>query len=247
MAASPPNMRTPRSGARLFDTLAFESLRQSRGWKLSPWLLVLLICLPGCSLFVMGGKMLLGDMKQDSQFHQATHFDLAKADARVLVLCSASETIRAEYAAVEFDILEGLIHRLKSHGIKKIVSPNAVAGWIDEHGGRFDDLQPIADKFKAEYVLFVDLSKFSVLEDNSPNLLRGQAEGRVHAYKNDGTGSEKRLIEVMGSDFNSKYPEGNPISVDKKSAKNFQQEFIDRVAGQLSLIFYDHPRSEEMP
>ena len=91
------------------------------------------------------------------------------------------------------------------------------------------------------------IAKFTVLEDNSPNLLRGQAEGRVHAYKNDGTGSEKRLIEVMGSDFNAKYPEGNPISVDKKSAKNFQQEFVDRVAMQLSLIFYDHPRSEEMP
>jgi hypothetical protein len=210
------------------------------------WLVATLLCLSGCSLVVMGGKMLLGDMKQDSQFHQATHIDLAKTDSKVLVLCSSNESIRADYAAVEFDILEGLIHRLKAHGITKIVSPNAIAGWIDEHGGRFDDLQPIADKFKAEYVIYIEISKFTCQEENSPNLLRGQAEGRVKAYKLDGTGSEKRLVEVMSSDFNSKHPQGNPISIDKKSAKNFQQEFVDKVSLQLSLIFYDHPRSEEM-
>jgi hypothetical protein len=236
MAANPRIERFRLGGARRRFTFPF--------WA---WFVVLLVCLPGCSLFVMGGKMLLGDLKQPSQFHQATHFDLAKADAKVLVLVSANESIRADNAAVEFDILEGLIHLLKSHGIKKIVSPNAVAGWIDEHGGRFDDLEPIAENFKAEYVLFIDLTKFTVQEENSPNMLRGQAEGRVHAYKLDGKGEDKRLIEVMSSDFNSKYPQGNPISIDKKSAKNFQQEFVDRVNMQLSLIFYDHPRSEEMP
>ncbi|HXY36693.1 MAG TPA: hypothetical protein VEI07_20830 [Planctomycetaceae bacterium] len=230
----PQSERFPLSGARLLASLAW------------PVLAAMLLSQSGCSLVVMTGRMLLGDLKQPSQFHDATHVDLAKADCKVLVLCSANETIRADYAAVEFDVLEGLIHRLKAHEIRKVVSPNAVAGWIDEHGGRFDDLQPIAEHFKAEYVIHIELTKFTCQEENSPNLLRGQAEGRVHAYKFDGTDSERRLVEVMTSDFNSKYPQGNPISVDKKSAKNFQQEFIDRVAMQLSLIFYDHPRSEEM-
>jgi hypothetical protein len=235
MAPTPRSEWSPVSGSRFF--------RASRTWL---WLAAMLLSLSGCSLVVMTGKMLLGDLKQNSQFHDATHVDLAKANAKVLVLCSGNETIRADYAAVEFDILEGLIHRLKAHDITKIVSPNAVAGWIDEHGGRFDDLQPVAEHFKAEYVIHIELSKFNCQEENSPNMLRGQAEGRVHAYKLDGTGAEKRLVEVMSSDFNAKYPQGNPISIDKKSAKNFQQEFIDRVCLQLSLIFYDHPRSEEM-
>jgi hypothetical protein len=234
MEPIPRNERPFHGGIRLIDG--------ARAW---PWLAATLLCLSGCSLVVMGGKMLLGDLKQDSQFHQSTHVDLAKANCKVLILCSANETIRSDYAGVEFDILEGLIHRLKAHEITKIVSPNAVAGWIDEHGDRFDNLKPIAEHFDAEYVIHIDLSKFTCLEDNSPNLLRGQAEGRVHAYKMDGTGSEKRLLDVMSSDFNARYPQGNPISVDKKSAKNFQQEFVDRVSMQLSLIFYDHPRSEE--
>lgn len=235
MDAIPRYEHCSRVGARFLRCL----------W-VGPLIILLSACPSGCSLVVMGGKMLLGDMRQKSQFREATHTDLAKADCKVLVLCSANESIRSEYAAVEFDILEGLIHRLRSHGITKVVSPNAVAGWIDEHGGRFDDLQPLAEHFDAEYVIHIQLAKFTCQEENSPNLLRGLSEGRVHAYKMDGAGAEKRLVEVMSSDFNSQYPQGNPISIDKKSAKNFQQEFIDRVSLQLSLIFYDHPKSEEM-
>jgi hypothetical protein len=231
----PRSVRPPLGGAQVLQAA-----------RAGLWLAAMLLSCSGCSLVVMTGKMLLGDLKQNSQFHEATHIDLAKEHAKVLVLCSGNETIRSDYAAVEFDVLEGLIHRLKSHEITKIVSPNAVAGWIDEHGGRFDDLQPIAEHFKAEYVVHIELTKFNCQEENSPNLLRGQAEGRVHAYKFDGTGAERRLVEIMSSDFNSKYPQGNPISIDKKSAKNFQREFVDRVCLQLSLIFYDHSPSEEM-
>jgi hypothetical protein len=233
----------PIRGAHRRTKTVARRLRIIGAWAV---LAAALLSLSGCSLVVMTGKMLLGDLKKDSQFHDATHVDLPKTNAKVLVLCSANETIRADYAAVEFDVLEGLIHRLKAHDVKKIVSPNAVAGWIDEHGGQFDDLQPIAEHFRAEYVIHIQMTKFTTQEENSPNLLRGQASGRVHAYKMDGTGAERRLVEVMSSDFNANYPQGNPISIDKKSAKNFQQEFVDRVSLQLSLIFYDHSPSEEM-
>ena len=190
--------------------------------------------------------MLLGDMKQNSQFHDATHVDLAKANAKVLVLCSGNETIRCRLCGRRVRHSGGLIHRLKAHDITKIVSPNAVAGWIDEHGGRFDDLQPIADHFKAEYVIHIDLSKFNCRKTTAQTCCAGRPKDACTPTSLTAPASEKRLVEVMSSDFNAKYPQGNPISIDKKSAKNFQQEFIDRVCLQLSLIFYDHPRSEEM-
>jgi len=208
--------------------------------------LAFLLFVPGCSLFVMAGKMVLGDVKVQSQFRQATKTDLAKANRKVLVLCSASDTIRSNYPSVDFDILEGVIHRLKVHGIKKVVSPDAVAGWLDNHGGRFDDLQELADHFKADYVVHIEVSKFTCQEENSTDLLRGQSEGHVRAYHLDGAGSEKRLLEVMNSDFVSTYPPGNPVSADKKSATNFQREYVDRICLQLAQIFYDHTRAEEM-
>jgi hypothetical protein len=211
-----------------------------------PLAVALLIFVPGCSLAVMAGKMFLGDVKVQSQFRQATKTDLAKLNRKVLVLCSTTDTVRSAYASVDYDILEGVIHRLKVHGIRKIVSPDAVSGWLDDHGGRCDDPKELADHFHAEYLIHIEVSRFTCQEENSPNLLRGQSEGHVRAFHLEERDSGKRLVEVMNSDFVSTYPSGNPISADKKSATNFQREYIERISLQLAQIFYDHTPSEEM-
>jgi hypothetical protein len=211
-----------------------------------PLAMALMLFVPGCSLAVMAGKLFLGDVKVQSQFRQATHTDLAKLNRKVLVLCSASDTIHTSYASVDYDILEGVIHRLKTHGIHKIVSPDAVSGWLDDHGGRCDDLQELAEHFHAEYVIHIEVSQFTCTEENSPNLLRGHSEGHVRAYHLDDGAPGKKLLEIMNSDFVSTYPFGNPISADKKSATNFQREYIERICLQLAQIFYDHTASEEM-
>src|SRR5205807_1998555 len=136
-----------------------------------------------------------------SQFKQATKTDLVKTHKKVLVLCSAADSIRTGFPSVEFDILDGVTRRLKVNGVT-VVSPNAVAGWLDDHGGHFDDLQELAEHFHAEYVIHVDILKFDCNEENSPNLLRGRSEGRVRAYQlAEGKGSDKQLLEVMNSDF----------------------------------------------
>jgi|SRR5580704_430433 hypothetical protein len=225
----------------------FPAKRRAKNRPLPlPLALALMISVPGCSLAVMAGKVLLGDVKVQSQFRQATKTDLAKLNRKVLVLCSASDTIRAAYASVDYDVLDGVIHRLKVHGIHKIVSPDAVSGWLDDHGGRCDDLQEMAEYFHAEYVIHIEVSRFTCIEENSPNLLRGQSEGHVRAYHMDDGAPAKKLLEVMNSDFVSTYPAGNPISADKKSATNFQREYIERICLQLAQIFYDHAMSEEM-
>jgi len=211
-----------------------------------PLAMALMLFVPGCSLAVMAGKIFLGDVKVQSQFRQATHTDLAKLNRKVLVLCSASDTIHTSYASVDYDILEGVIHRLKTHGIHKIVSPDAVSGCLDDHGGRCDDLQELAEHFHAEYVIHIEVAQFTCIEDNSPNLLRGHSEGHVRAYHLDDGAPAKKLLEIMNSDFVSTYPSGNPISADKKSKTNFQREYIERICLQLAQIFYDHTASEEM-
>jgi hypothetical protein len=211
-----------------------------------PLTLCLLLCLPGCSLAVMAGKMFLGDVKVQSQFRQATHEDLAKLNRKVLVLCTAPDTIRSAYPSVDTDVLDGVIHRLKVHGVQKVVNSDSVAAWLEDHGGRCDNLQELADQFHAEYVIHIEIMRFNCLEENSPTLLRGQSEGHVRAYHLDGDGASKKLLEIMNSDFVSTYPAGNPISIDKKSEANFQREYIDRICLQLAQIFYDHPRAEKM-
>ena len=209
--------------------------------------LAFVLATQGCSLFVMGGRMLLGDTKSPSQFKQATHKDLAKLNRRVLVVCTASDTVRALFprgrirhpgrgdasAQGERDQeTRQLRHRrrLARRTRACIDDPTELAG--------------LAKHFHADYVIHIEILKFTCNEENSPDLLRGNSEGHVHAYEFDK--DKKRMLEIMLSDFSSVYPKGNPISVDKKSVKNFEQEYLERITLQLSQIFYDHPRAEEM-
>ena len=203
----------------------------SRGQRLScdsPDGIALARC-PGDFSSLLSGLLVLGDGRQNVPgryqgavgIPQATHDDLAKLNRKVVVLCTAPDTIRTGYPSVDFDVLDGVVHRLKIHGIQKVVPPDAVSGWLDDHGGHCDNFQEFAEHFKAEYVIHIEVMRFTCEEENSPNLLRGQSEGHVRAYHLDGTDSSKRLLEVMNSDFVSTYPPGNPISTDKKSVTTF--------------------------
>lgn len=199
----------------------------------------------GCSLFVMAGKMIFGDPVVASSFTRATKTNLAKEGKRILVVCTAPDSIQSEFPSVNIDVLDGVTRRLKVRNIK-VVNSDEVATWLDDHGGRWDDITELAEHFKADFVVHIDFSKFTCREDNSPSLLRGQSEGRVHVYKVSDGPSGKQTSEVMDQEFTSVHPTGYPVAVEKKSAKVFNQEYLDRVCTQLAQMFYDHPMSEEI-
>ena len=201
--------------------------------------------LPGCSLFVMAGKMVFGDPQAPSAFKQSTRIDLAKEGHRILIVCSTPDAVKTHFPSVDFDLLEGVTRRLKVRGVK-VVDPDQVASWLDDHGGRWNDVAELAEKFHTDFVVHLDISKFTCQEDNSPTLLRGQSEGRVHVYRVADGPSGKLVSEVMDHEFTSTYPAGYPVSVEKKSSRLFTQEYLDRVCTKLAQIFYDHPLSEEI-
>jgi len=241
-AGGPPARESTRRGAHG----AFRTLRGRR----APLLALLAACgiaaaLPGCSLFVMAGKMFFGDPKVSSVFKQSTRTDLAKEGKRILIVCSSPDAVKSEFPSLDVELLDGVTRRLKVRGVE-VVDPDDVATWLDDHGGRWGDLTDLAEKFHADYVVHVDVARFTCREDNSPALLRGQAEGRVHAYRISDGPSGKQSSEVMDHEFVSVYPAGYPVSIEKKSARLFTQEYVDRVCTKLAQMFYDHPLSEEI-
>jgi hypothetical protein len=238
-ASGQPGARLQHRGARGRGMAFFRS-----SWGVHI-LLALFLVESGCSLIAMGGRMLLGDTKEKSQFKKATHTDLVRDKGKVLVLCSATDSARANYPSVEFDVLDGVACRLRVAGIK-MVNPGDVAEWLDDHGGDLGELPKLAKRFKADYVIHIEVTSFDCREENSPDLLRGRSEGRVRTYHVVTTESAPQLQEVMNSDFVSLYPPGNPVSVNQKSAKNFTQDYLSRLSLQLAQMFYDHPVAEEI-
>ncbi len=204
-----------------------------------------IIFLPGCSLFIMAGKAILGDPQTTSTFELSTRVNLVKEGHQVLVVCSTPDAIKSEFPSINFDVLDGVTRRLKVHRIK-VVDPDKISTWLDDHGGRWNDISELGEDFHADYIIHMDLAKFTCKEDNSPTLLRGQTEGRVHVYRVSDGPTGKLLSEVMDHEFTMAYPQGYPVSIEKKSSRLFTQEYTDRVCTKLAQLFYDHPVSEEI-
>ena len=208
------------------------------------FLTAVLTCLPGCSLFVMAGKMLFGDPKIKNALDLSSGVNLAKSGKKVLVLCSVPHSIQFDSPSLDVDILNGVTRRLKTRGIK-VVSPDDVATWLDDNG-EWDDPAEVADELGAYYVIQIDLTRLSYNEDGAPNLFRGQAVGDLHGYEIREIDGTPRALEIYTQEFTSVYPRSHPVSADQKSAALFRKEYLDRLCHQLALRFYDHRFSEEV-
>lgn len=207
-------------------------------------LLVLPAC--GCSLVTMVGKMAFGDPLVEADFTRATGVSLLEEEITVLIVCSTPESVKQEFPSVNFDLLDGISRELKRRGIG-IISPNDVATWMDENGGRFDNLEELATEFDPDYVIHIDLEELSHRELNSPTLYRGRALGNIYAYRvrRLKDAEDRFLDEIFNQEYRSTYPEHYPLSADQVSARSFGKKYLDRISLQIAQMFYDHKASEE--
>ena len=199
----------------------------------------------GCSLFVMGGKMLFGDPEVTCAFTSQSAVNLKKVDDKVVVVCNTPDTISNDYPSLNIDMLEGISRRLKREDIT-IVNPNDVATWFDDNLGVVDDPTILALEFDAKYVITIDVEKFSYREENSANLLRGRATGMIRAFELRKMGESERAVEVFHRELVSQYPEMYPVQSDRVSEKTFRKQYLDRVSEQIAQQFYNHKASEEI-
>lgn len=197
------------------------------------------LALPGCSLGVMFGKMVMGEPLVPAGFKSMTGVDLTKGKHKVLVVCTAPDSIDTEYSTLAYDLIDGVTRRMKLNGVS-VINPDLVASWIDENGGIGSDPSELAEEFDAEYIVYIDVKSFSYREPNSPKLLRGQATGYVRAFEVVEGSKHKRVKNVYGNEFNSIYPKHNPVSEQGRSSLIFQKEYLDRFCNELAERFYDH-------
>lgn len=200
---------------------------------------VLACSLPGCSLGVMTGKMFGGDPLMPSEFKTRTRTDLVKGKHTVLVVCSTPASVDSELATLKYDLIDGVTRRMKLNGVK-VINPDLVAAWIDEHGGGSLDPSELASDFDTDYIIQIDVEAFGFREPNSPKLLRGQSSGFVRVFKVEEASSQRMAHNVYSSEFTSSYPPHQPISEQGRTALTFQKDYVDRVCDQLAKKFYDH-------
>ena len=208
-----------------------------------PAAVAFLICLAnsGCSLGMMAGKLLMGDPKQTAPFRAATRTDLTKGKDSLLIICSAPHGILAHFPSIQIDIVERMTLLLEIRGVK-VISSDQVATWFDDHG-EWGDFSQLARSFEADYIMNVEIRKFSHRVPDSETLMQGQAEGRVTVSKAEGK-STTLVRQVFDRNFTLTFPTAYPVPRENRSEQIFLEGFLDRLAIHLSQFMYDHRASE---
>jgi len=194
--------------------------------------------LPGCSLFVMAGKMFFGDPKQKCQFRRSTGVDLTKGEKKLLIACTAPHGVLNKFPAIQIDLVDRISHLLKTRGVK-VVDSDDVATWLDDNG-HWGDFGELSARFKADYVVHVQITTFEVDVPNSSNLQQGRMSCRVEILDCKKTGSPSGVFD---NTYDMSYPKF-PIQNENKSERIFLESFMKNVSTSLAQLLYDHRASE---
>lgn len=206
-------------------------------------LLTLLTSASGCSLFVMFGKMLLGDPTVESPFKQRTSVDLTEGESKVLVVCKTPSLVLSQLPTLQYDLNEGVLRRLKQHGIST-VSPDEVSDWLDENGGEFDHAQ-LARDFDCDYIVVATVRELGFREPNSPDMYRGRANGGLRVFEVKETDGHRSALQVYTSQFNTEYPRMNPVPTTQVGERVFQKQFMTHLTNTISRQFYDYRAGDD--
>lgn len=201
-------------------------------------------CIGGCSLFVMAGKMLIGDPQIPAPFKTQTGVDLTEGEKSLLVVCRSPHLILNQAPTFEYDLTDGLLRRLKQQGVD-VVSPDKVSRWLDDNGGEFEDAKELARDFDADFIAIVDIQAVRFFEENSRDMLKGHAQGTIRVHETAMVGGERTAYEAFRSGFSMDHPRFRPVSIHEMSEHAFQRQFIDSLTRQIARQFHDYRSADE--
>ena len=211
-------------------------------------LLSLALLLPsvvsGCSLFVMAGKMFLGDPKVQSVFNAQTGVDLMEGEKKILIVCRTPSLMRGQLPTLEHDLSDTVLRRLRQNGVET-VSPDDVADWLDENGGEVGSPSELAADFDTDYIAIVDVESVQFFEPNSPDFYRGKAQGAIRAYEVKERDDRRVAMQVFSGGFNTEYPRFSPIPSHSLTERVFQKQFVDHLSQHIARQFHDYRMGDE--
>lgn len=198
----------------------------------------------GCiNSFVMAGKVLLGDPVQPSGFEVATGISLEKEEKRILVHCSAPYYLTDEFDTLTTDVQEEVIRRMRRRGLG-VMHIDAAADILDDHAGQFDPNLLAQQLDDVDYIFHIKFDSFTFREDNSPNLYRGRASGRIIGHEVRGDAGGRHSVQVYDQQFQTTHPSTHPVAVDQMPKTVFIRRFVDRLASDIGHTFYGVQNSE---
>jgi hypothetical protein len=207
-------------------------------------LAVIVACLfsaSGCNYFILIGYLIGGPPSIQPDFDKLTKESLTDKDVKVAVVCFAPDEIRLNFIDADKDIAKFVAHRLFQHSIK-VVQPDRVQDWLDRHDD-WDKPDEIGEATGATHVIFIDVHKYNLFEENSHDLFRGRAEVLVSVFKmQKGDQAEK----IYTKEITSLYPLSAPRATSEISYDRFRRQYLGRLSEEVGRLFYEYYNGDDM-
>jgi len=143
-----------------------------------------------------------------------------KAERLVIVTYAGAEILFNDATApleVSYDVTNEILRSL-SQSVKTIIRPEQVVHW-QESTLEWPNMSlvDIAKTFKADTILYVELERYTLMEDRSANLFRGRVRARVQVAE---TAAPRN--PVFETTIETMFPEDRPVGVLETSERTIR-------------------------
>lgn len=212
--------------------------------RLVPAVLVLIsLGVSGCNYLIFAGYLLGGPPSIDPDFEIETGLSMTDKDIKVAVVCYAPTEIRYDFSRIDKDLARYVSARLFQHKIQ-VISPDEINAWLDRNP-TWETPAEIGEVTGADFVVYLEVNKYSLYEPNSENLYRGRAEVLVSVwqmYPDSGEGEQ-----IYTRDIISQYPLAVPRNTFETKYTTFKREFLERLSEEIGRLFYEHFNGDDFP
>ena len=216
--------------------------RLNRQWLHCLSFLTLVPFATGCNYLIFFGYLLGGPPSIDPQFDVETGNSMTAKDVTVAVVCYAPDEVKWNFDSIDHEIGKYVTYRLHEKRIK-VVNPDRVRAWLDENG-EWDEVAEVGRALGVTYVIYIDLQRFTLYEENSATLYRGRAEGMVRVIEMDETGNGEM---IFSKDIMSAYPLQVPRDTSETTYSKFKRQYLSRLADEIGRLFYEYYNGADIP
>jgi hypothetical protein len=165
------------------------------------------------------------------------------AERLVVVPYAGTETL-FNYSMAPLEVSAEIVNRIVAnlHGrVKTLINPVTVVQWQESNVEWPNmSLADIGKAFQADTVLYVELGRYTMLEDGSANLYRGHIQARIQVAK-----TEAERNPVYEASVEVLFPPDNPVGVTGTSEAIVIRATNAAFAAEVVGKFHDRQVSAE--
>lgn len=196
----------------------------------------------GCNYIVLLGYLIGGPPSIEPDFDSMTGESLTDKEVIVAVVCYAPKEVLYDYSRVDRDIAKYVSYQMTAKKIK-VLNPDLVQKWLDENSN-WDEPSEIGEALGATHVVYIDITKYTLYEENSHELYRGRSEVDVTVYEIDEDGEGE---PIYSTELLSRFPLAAAQDSSEISRPGFQARYHQRLSFEVGRLFYEHYNGDDIP